>query len=64
MPPNRLEWNIRRAVRARMTTLTMPATAGATRQPTGPLPQIQDVNPISHLPSGGCTMNMYPRLSS
>ena len=49
---------IRRAIRVISTTPTTPATAGATRQPSESLPHIQDVSPISHLPTGGCTMNM------
>ena len=65
MPPNRLDRNIRRAIRASSTTLTMPAMAGAIRQPIAVSCQSQcwrwpsqDVPAISHLPSGGCTMNV------
>ena len=56
--PNSSERIIRRTIRVIRMTPTTPATAGATRQPSESLPQIQDVSPINHLPSGGCTMNM------
>ena len=62
--PSTVERNIRRASRTRISTLSVPAIAGAVRQPKASLPpsnpwrSIAEVSAISHFPSGGCTMNM------
>ena len=59
MPPKRFEWNIRRAIRVISSTLTMPARAGASRKAKSlSLSRIHCGSAISHLPSGGWTMNM------
>jgi hypothetical protein len=58
MTPKRVDRSIRCTMRVISTTATTPAIAGATRQPSELLPQIDEVRPISHLPRGGCTMNM------
>ncbi len=56
--PNRLERNIRRAVRATTRTVRQPKIAGTKRQPKELSPNSHVPNAISHFPSGGWTMNM------
>ena len=56
--PSRVERVIRRAIRTRISTHSVPATAAGTRQPTGLSPKTAMPPAISHFPSGGWTMNM------
>ena len=62
MPASRVECVIRSTSRVMMTTLAMPASAGPIRQPNDSrccgACQKSSGSAISHLPSGGWTMNM------
>ena len=45
----------RRASRIITSTIRLPTTAEATRQPSGFIPKIHSPSAISHLPTSGCT---------
>ena len=53
--PSVVERNIRRPSRMTISTERMPATAEAIRQPNSFSPKMPCAQPMSHLPSGGCT---------
>ncbi len=55
-----MEPNIRRAVRATMSTVSVPTIAAENRQPRLLLPKIHSPNAIIHLPSGGWTTKPGP----
>ena len=59
-PPSSVEPVRRRPTRTTTTTVSVPATAAATRQPTSSTPNSLIPAAMSHLPSGGWTMNAPP----
>ena len=50
-----MERNIRRAIRASISTDRVPSRATANRQPKGFMPNSCSPAPMIHLPTGGCT---------
>ena len=54
--PSTVEPVIRRVTRTSTTTVSVPATAAAMRQPNSSTPNSRSPSAISHLPSGGWTM--------
>ena len=47
-----------RASRTVTITMSVPAIAGATRQPAGSMPNRCSPKPMSHFPTSGCTMKL------
>ena len=56
-PPTSVDLDTRRTRRMVTRTSSVPKTSGATRQPNEFIPKTASPAAISHLPTGGCTMN-------
>ena len=56
-PPINVDFATRRTSRMVTKINSVPQTSDANRQPKEFIPNSASPNPISHLPTGGCTMN-------